>query len=336
MVFVFFVVHMNLYEQQTSNRRKTWLIVAVFVAFLFVLGLGFDLFYLDVGGGFVPVGSFLALGVGSVSALASYYGGDRAVLLATRAQPLEELAARASDADKLKLRQLENVVDEMTIAAGLPRPGLFVVPDPDPNAFATGRGPERASIAVTRGLLDALNRDELQGVIAHELSHVRNYDVRVMTLVAALVGAVALLSDWARRGMFWGGGRRRDTRDRGGGVATIVFFVIWIVAIVLAPLTTQLLAMMVSRRREYLADASGAELTRNPLGLASALEKIESAVEPTRAINRGSAHLCIADPLGRRMNLREGGWSNLFASHPPMSARIAALRAMAYAPPRES
>jgi heat shock protein HtpX len=167
-------------------------------------------------------------------------------------------------------------------------------------------------------------------VIAHEMSHIRNYDVRTMTVVAALVGAVALLSDWARRGMWWGGGRRRDRDDRGGGAAGLLFFAVWLVAILLAPLLAQLLAMMVSRRREYLADASGAELTRNPLGLASALAKIEAAVEPTAAINRGTAHLCIADPLGRQVNLTEGRLSNLFASHPPMAARIAALKAMAY------
>jgi heat shock protein HtpX len=186
---------------------------------------------------------------------------------------------------------------------------------------------------VTRGLLDTLDREELQGVVAHELSHVRNLDIRVMTVVAALAGAIALLSDWARRGMMWGGGsRRRDGGREGGGsgVLGIVFFVIWLVAIALAPFVAQMLAMMVSRRREFLADASGAELTRNPIGLAHALEKIESAAAPTTAIKRGSAHLCIADPLGRRMNIKEGFWSDLFASHPPMAARIAALKAMAF------
>jgi heat shock protein HtpX len=163
------------------------------------------------------------------------------------------------------------------------------------------------------------------------MSHIRNLDVRVMTIVAALVGAVALLADWARRGMMWGGGRRRSRDDdRGGGVAGIIFFAIWLVAILLAPLLAQLLAMMVSRKREYLADASGAELTRNPLGLARALEKIESAAAPTIAVNRGTAHLCIADPLGRPVGGRESAWSNLFASHPPMSARIAALKEMAF------
>ena len=322
---------MNLLEEQASNRRKTWLIMFAFVAFLFVLGLGFDTFYLGEAGGVVPVGSLLALGVGSVSAVASYYTGDRAVLLSTHATPIADVAAAAGDDEKLKLRQVDNVVDEMAIAAGLPRPAVYIVPDSDPNAFATGRGPGYASIAVTRGLVDMLDREELQGVVAHEMSHIRNLDVRVMTIVAALVGAVALLSDWARRGM-WGGGSRRRNNDRegGAGIAGVIFFVVWIVAIILAPLMAQALAMLVSRRREYLADASGAELTRNPIGLARALEKIEAAVEPTRAVNRGSAHLCIADPLGRQVNQSEGSWADLFASHPPMAARIAALKEMAF------
>jgi heat shock protein HtpX len=321
---------MNLYEQQQSNRRKTWLVMLAFVVFFVFLGAGFDAFFLGAGGGFVPVGSAIALGVGSVSAAVSYFSGDRAVLAATAARPIEELQAAATEPDRLKLRQLENVVDEMAIASGLPRPRVYVVPDADPNAFATGRDPAHASLAVTRGLLDALDRDELQGVVAHEMSHIRNFDIRVMTIVAALVGAVALLADWARRGMMWGGGRRRDRDDRRGGAAGIILFAVWLIAILLAPLLAQLLAMMVSRGREYLADASGAELTRNPLGLARALQKIESAAGPTAAVNRGTAHLCIADPLGRPVNLKQGAWANLFASHPPMAARIAALEEMAF------
>jgi heat shock protein HtpX len=322
---------MNLYEQQAANRRKTWLVMLVFMGFLFLLGAGFDAFYIGGVGGSVPIGSLLALGVGSVSAIATYVGGDRAVLLATGAKPLADVISSANAADTLKLQQLSNVVDEMSIASGVPRPDVYIVPDADPNAFATGRGPGRSSIAVTRGLLDVLDREELQGVIAHEMSHIRNLDVRLMTIVAALVGGVVLLSDWARRGMWWGGGprRRRDGDGEGGGIAGMLFFAVWLLAMLLAPLIAQLLSMMVSRQREYLADASGAELTRNPVGLAHALEKIESAVAPTQAINRGSAHLCIADPLGRQLNLKEGFWSDLFASHPPMPARIAALKAMA-------
>ena len=329
---------MNLYEQQSANRRKTFLVMFVFIGFLFLLGAGFDAFYIGGAGGaggYLPIGSVLALGVGSVSAIATYIGGDRAVLLSTGARPLADVIASASQADAFKLQQLGNVVDEMSIASGVPRRNVYVVPDADPNAFATGRGPGRSSIAVTRGLLDALDREELQGVIAHEMSHIRNLDVRLMTIVAALVGGVVLLSDWARRSMWWGGGpRRRRSGDGdgggGGGAAGIIFFAVWLVAMLLAPLIAQMLSMMVSRQREYLADASGAEMTRNPVGLARALEKIESAVAPTQTINRGSAHLCIADPLGRPLNLKEGFWSDLFASHPPMPARIAALKSMAF------
>ena len=178
-----------------------------------------------------------------------------------------------------------------------------------------------------------LDREELQGVVAHEMSHIRNLDVRLMTVVAALVGAVVLLADWAGRGMRFGGGRRsRGRNDKGvSGAVAALMFVIWILAIILAPLIARALAMMVSRGREYLADATAAELTRNPLGLARALEKIESASEPTRAIGRGSAHLCIADPLEGRIDLREGFWADLLATHPPMSRRIEALRQMAFA-----
>jgi heat shock protein HtpX len=305
--------------------------MVVFVAFLLFLGLGFDVFYIGDGELTFPIGSLAALGVGTFSALTSYYSGDKAVLLSTGAVPVERvLSAAATHDDSLKLRQLENVVEEMSIAAGLPKPKVYVVPDADPNAFATGRDPEHASIAVTRGLLDAVTRDELQGVVAHELSHVRNLDIRLMTVIAAMVGAIALLADWTSRGMHSGAGSRRSrSKDRDGGAGAILF-VVWIVAILLAPLVGQTLATMVSRRREYLADASGAELTRNPLALASALEKIEQAHGPTTSVKRGTAHLCIADPLGRAVGLRQGFVPDLLASHPPMKNRIAALRQMAY------
>jgi heat shock protein HtpX len=327
----------NLFEQQASNRRRTWAVMAVFVAFLSFLGYGFDRFFLGSHGAMpFPIGSIVALGFGSLSAFSSYYAGDRAVLLSSGAIPLERAAPAATDEDKLKYRQLENVVDEMSIAAGLPRPRIYVVPDSDPNAFATGRDPAHASIAVTKGLLDTVNRDELQAVVAHELSHVRNLDIRLMTVIAAMVGAAALIADWTARGLWMGGGTRgggsgrgRD-KDGGGGALAILLFVLWLLAVVLAPVIGQALAMLVSRRREYLADASGAELTRNPLALASALGKIDEAAAPTVSMKQGTAHLCIADPLGRVIGLREGGWANLMASHPPMANRIAALREMAF------
>jgi heat shock protein HtpX len=323
---------LNLLEQQASNRRRTWAVIVVFVAFLCFLGFGFDLIF--VGGGAMPfpIGTVFALGLGGISAWSSYYAGDRAVLLSSRAIPIEQAALPAPEEAKLKYRQLEDVVDEMSIAAGLPRPKIYIVPDRDPNAFATGRDPGHASIAVTQGLLDTLNRDELQGVVAHELSHVRNLDIRLMTVIAAMVGAAALISDWSSRGLLFGGGGSSRSRDReeGGGAFGLVLLVIWVVAVVLAPVIGQALAMLVSRRREYLADASGAELTRNPMALASALTKIDEAVDPTTSIKRGTANLCIADPLGHEIGLREGGWANLFASHPPMAQRILALREMAF------
>ena len=220
----------------------------------------------------------------------------------------------------------------MSIAAGLPKPKVFVVPDADPNAFATGRDAEHASIAVTQGLLEAVNREELQAVVAHELSHIRNLDIRLMTVIAAMVGAIALMADWTSRGLRSGVGRGSSSRGRGRskGGAGALLLVVWIVAMLLAPIIGQTLAMMVSRRREFLADASGAELTRNPLALASALEKIEQAHGPTVSVKRGTAHLCIADPLGRAMGFRQGWLPDLLASHPPMTSRIAALRQMAY------
>ena len=301
-----------------------------FVAFLLFLGYGFDRFYLGGGESYLPIGTLTALGVGSVSAFSSYYSGDRAVLLSTGAMPLDRVLSEASgEQDALRIRQLDNVVEEMSIAAGLPKPKVFVVPDPDPNAFATGRDPAHASIAVTEGLLEVVTRDELQAVVAHELSHVRNLDIRLMTVIAAMVGAIALLADWTRRGMMRGGSSRRSRKSKDGGGA-VLFFVVWVAAMLLAPIIGQTLAMMVSRRREFLADASGAELTRNPLALASALEKIEQAHAPTASVKRGTAHLCIADPLGRAVGFRHGWLPDLLASHPPMAGRISALRQMAF------
>jgi heat shock protein HtpX len=324
---------MNLYEQQRLNRRRTVLVMAVFIVVLAVLGLGFDAVYLGAGGPTVPFGTVAALAIGGGMAWHGYRYGDQSVIRSTRAVPIDQAIAEAAPDDRLALRQFQNVLEEMSIAAGLPMPKAYVVPDPDPNAFATGRDPAHASIAVTEGLVRMLTREELQGVVAHEMAHIRNYDIRLMTIVAALVGAIVLLADWSARGMRFGGARRMG-RGRGGkgGGAAVLLIVVWLAAIIVAPLVGRVLAMMVSRQREYLADATAAELTRNPLALAAALARIEGAAAPTVAIKRGSAHLCIADPLGRRVNMREGRLANLFATHPPMPKRIAALRRMAYEP----
>jgi heat shock protein HtpX len=315
----------NLYDQQKRNLRRSAGILTGFILFLAFLGIGADGFLYTAGvSPGLPVMTLGAILFGAGSAWWSLRDGDRAVLQSTNARPINLADPRE--------KVLDNVVEEMAIASGMPKPAVYIVPDPDPNAFATGTGPEKSSLAVTQGLLDSLNREELQGVVSHEMSHVRNYDVRVMTVVAALVGSVLLISDWGRRGLFWGGGRRsNDDGDRGGsGGFGIVFFALWVVSIILAPVIAQIVAMSVSREREYLADASGAEMTRNPLALASALEKIDAAVAPTASIKQGVAHLCIADPRGRSVNDREGAFSNLFSTHPPIAKRIAILREMAY------
>jgi heat shock protein HtpX len=319
----------DLFQQQERNRRKTALIMGTFVLFVLLLGFGFDLatgslLPLPAAGTvlFVPLGGLAALVLSSTSAFWSLRHGDRAVLLSTRALPLEGLGA----ADP-RAQQLRNVVEEMAIAAGLPPPRIYVVPDPDPNAFATGPDPEHASIAVTAGLLERLNREELQGVVAHEMAHIRNYDTRTMTVTAALLGTILLMHDWAgrlaRSRALRAGGRGRG---KGGGP----FLLLWLLLILVAPLVGRLLAMTVSRTREFQADATAAELTRNPLGLAAALRKLEEAFEPTRSVSRGVAHLCIVDPLGLKAALREGFWADLIATHPPIAARIARLEAMAY------
>lgn len=287
----------------------------LFAALVALLGYGFDLIILD---SVIPIGTVAAVGIGVGGSFWGLRGGARAVLASSGAQPVTE--------GNPEHQQLRNVTEEMAIAAGIPVPRLHVVPDPDPNAFATGTDPANAHIAVTRGLLERLNRDELQGVIAHEMAHIRNYDVRLMTVVAALIGAVLLISELGARSLYFGGGRRRSSKEGGSPLLLLG----WIVGLVLAPVVSRILAMAISRQREYLADASAAEFTRNPGALASALEKIDAAVEPTRSIKKGSAHLCIADPLARQINNREGFFSNLLATHPPVRKRIALLKAMAY------
>jgi heat shock protein HtpX len=344
---------MNIYEQQSANRRMTAVIMAAFVAFFLFLGLGFDYFYFNFspigapqykwnpdgyyeaqrpsGASRVPYGTLISLLLGLGVAANSMVNGPAMVLRST-------MARRAGASDP-KEKQLLNVVEEMATAAGLPVPVAYVVPDPDLNAFATGTSPANSVIAVTEGLLGTLNREELQGVVAHEMSHIRNYDMRLMTVMAGLIGAITLLSDFAGRsfrlgrgGRSYGGSSSSSSSDskRGGGALVIALFAVWLVLIMLAPLLSRLLAMAVSRQREYLADASGAELTRNPLALIAALEKIRAAVMPTYAINNGVAHMCITDPRGSLIEEKSGFAADLLATHPPMEKRILALKMMAY------
>ncbi len=323
---------LNLFQQQEANRRRTvWLVIA-FVLFFAWLGFGGDFAYwlatADAGPAAYhhtfPWFGLIMTAIGAGIARYGFATGPNKVLWSTG-------AVEVVDPQTDKERQLVNVVEEMAIAAGVPRPRIWIVPDPDPNAFATGLDQSHAHIAVTQGLLDLCNRDELQAVVAHELGHVKNLDVRLMTTLAALVGAVALMHDGVGR-LLSSGGRigSRGGRGKGGGVVIIVVLVLWVISWILAPLIAQFLAMAVSRKREYLADAMGAQFTRNPMALASALTKIDAAEAPTTSIKRGAAHLCIADPLGRRANLHEGALADLFATHPPMAARVARLKGMAY------
>jgi len=332
----------NLFEQQQSNRRRSFWLVTGFVMFFAWVGFGGDIaWYLmtaDAPAGArahthtVPfIGIFATLIAGGICWY-SWKKGPERVLWATGAREVLEPADENQ-------RRLLNVVEEMAIASGIPRPRVFVVPDADPNAFATGLEPGSAAIAVTEGLLTALNRDELQGVVAHELAHVRNLDIRLMTLLAAMVGAIALMSDGMGRivrggarfgGGGSGGGRGARGGNRGGNPLALVVLVLWVITLLLAPLISRFLAMAVSRKREYLADATGAQFTRNPLALASALEKLDAAGAPTQAITRGAAHLCIVDPAAGRLSASEGRMGDVFASHPPIRLRIARLKGMAY------
>lgn len=342
---------MNIFEQQDSNRRMTAIIITVFVAFFLFIGLGFDYFYLNFNpagasrlrmnadgyyqaqaqgaGANIPFGTIIALLVGLGMSMNSLVNGPAMVLRST-------MARRAVSSDE-KEHQFLNIVAEMSTASGLPAPAAYVVPDSDLNAFATGTNPQNSVIAVTEGLLASLNREELQAVVAHEMSHIRNYDMRLMTVTAALMGAIALLSDFAGRSMRYGGrglssgsSSSRGSGRKGGGAAALLLFVVWILLVILAPLISRLLAMAISRQREFLADASAAELTRNPLSLVSALEKIRKAVMPTNAINNGVAHMCIADPRGSLIEEKMGFTADLLATHPPMEKRILALKVMAY------
>lgn len=313
----------NIYEQQEKNKRGTYLVLTIFILFFLFLGLGIDVFVIDLeaGGSFVPFGTIFSGMVGAFVAYIGYQDAPNAVISATYARPV--------DITNFKEKQFDNIIEEMAIAAGITKPKAYIVEDNDPNAFATGTSPVNSIIVATSGLLNALNREELQGVVAHEMSHIRNHDTKMMTIVAALVGAIALLADWAGRGMRYtmGRGIRTKPMKRAGGS---LLFVFWLIGIILAPIIAQLLAMTVSRKREYLADASAAELTRNPLALAEALKKIEFAVQPTKSISYGTAHLCIADPRGRQLNNREGFFADLFSTHPPMVKRISVLHEMAY------
>ncbi|HEV8516879.1 MAG TPA: M48 family metallopeptidase [Candidatus Limnocylindrales bacterium] len=309
------------YEQVAANRRNSLLLVFLIAALLALLGftIGYGLTG-ELGGGlFAIVGALIFAGALSAG---SYLSGDSLVLAASQAREVTE-----ADAPRLL-----DVVREIAIAANIPMPRVYVIDDSAPNAFATGRDPGHASIAITTGLLEKLDREELQGVIGHELSHVHNLDIRFTLLVAVLVGSIALLADFFLRFTFWGGGGRSSSRDRGGGGGLqLIVLVIAIVLAILAPLFAQLVQLAVSRQREYLADASSVELTRNPYGLQRALAKIAADKEVLEVANRATQHLYIVNPI-KKFEARSAG---LLSTHPPIIDRINRLRSLTGQPPLE-
>ncbi len=311
-----------------ENKRNSVVLVAAFCLFtvivMLVLGLAI-IGFADPGAlshiNFVEAGIIvlIAVGIALASALFGYYAGDKVILGVSQAHQIRH------DDDP----ELFNVVEEMAIAAGTPTPRVYVIDDTAPNAFATGRDPEHASIAITTGLRGKLTREELQGVIAHEMSHVRNYDIRLMLLMAVLVGTIAMLSDFLWQAMRWssfGGSRRRDRDREGGGLGplVIVIMVLAVILAIVAPVLAQIIQLAVSRQREYLADASAVELTRYPQGLASALRKIDADSDVLEVANRGTAHLYIANPI-KKFEKRAG---SVFASHPPIEDRVARLESL--------
>lgn len=298
---------MTLYSQIASNKRKTLIVMFLFIIFISTLAYVYDR---ATGSGFALFG--FALVISGISSFSSYYFSDKVVLGLSGAKHIE----------KKDYPELYRLVESLCIGAGLPLPKVYVINDTAINAFATGRDPKHAVICVTTGCIERLSKAELEGIIAHELSHIQNYDIRLMSIVVVLVGLVALLADLFMRSMWWAGPKR----ERSGGNAQAIFLLIGFVLAILSPLIATLIQLAISRKREYLADASGALLTRYPEGLASALEKIGKDKEPLEAANNATAHLYIANPF--KSKELHNWFSGLFNTHPPIEERIKILRSM--------
>jgi heat shock protein HtpX len=307
------------YAQIGANKRNSFLLALLVVVLLGVMGLFIGWGVTGDPRAALP-STAIAIALGLGASLIAYFAGDNIVLATSGAR---QVTAQ-------EMPQLVNVVGELAIAAGVPMPRVYLINDTAPNAFATGRDPQHASVAITTGLLQKLDREELQGVMAHELSHVRNYDIRFSLIVGVLVGSIALLADFFLRFTFWGGGRRgrRDSGGEGNGIAMVIMIVAILLAI-LAPIASRLVQLAVSRQREYLADASGVELTRNPYGLERALAKITLDTEPLEVANRATQHLYFDNPI----KAASGGTKGLFSTHPAALDRINRLRALTGQPP---
>jgi heat shock protein HtpX len=305
-----------MYDQVTSNKRRSWLIIIGFAAFVALVAVAFA--YL-IGGG--PIGFVIALVIAGITSGLAYWRSDAVALSMSRAKP----------ADVETYARYHNIVEGLCIASGLPKPRLYVIDDPAPNAFATGRNPRNAAVAVTTGLLEKMNRIELEGVLAHELSHVKNYDILVSTLAVTMVGVVALLADIGVRSLWWGLGRssHRDFDDRQGGNSgpMALLSLLGFALLALSPIIAAIMQRAVSRRRETLADMSGVEMTRYPPGLISALEKLRDDSTVVHAHSHATAHLWIEQPAAQtEPEGRLSRVNRLFDTHPPIEERIALLR----------
>ena len=295
----------TIWTHKDSNIRKTWLLIAIFLIIVTTLGWAFSRIYGN------PVIFIFAFGLSILMSLASYWYSDKIVIATTGARPLPNSAAP----------EVHNIVENLAITAGIPKPKIYLVDSPQPNAFATGRDPEHAVVAVTSGILKIMNRAELEGVLAHEMSHIGNRDMLVSTVVVVLVGVVQLLSDIFLRSIWW---RGRNDRE---GQASAIFLLVGIVLAILAPIAGILIQLAVSRKREFLADSSGVVLTRSPDGLASALEKLAHDNTPIRQANHATAHLWLDDPYQGKKNT-VGWFAKLFMTHPPIKERVKRLREM--------
>lgn len=297
---------MNAFDETAINKFKSYFLMFCFTLIIVALGYVFGRIYGKGNQGVIVFFMVIAFIIAVIMALVSFYSGDKAALNISKAYP----ANRKDHAHYI------NCVEGLAIAAQIPTPKIYVLPDQSINAFATGRNPEKASIAVTEGALKKLNRVELEGVIAHEMGHIKNYDIRLMTITVILVGLIALLSDFFFRGMLFGGG---DGESR---ELNPVFVILGIALAILAPIIAQLIQLAISRKREYAADATGAILGRNPGALANALKKIKKDGEETKSASKATAHLYFSSPL------KKGFWNNLFSTHPPLDERIRRLEAM--------
>lgn len=306
----------NIYEVQASNKFKSNIVLVGFVLFItatvYVFSQAFAVYLGYEPGGLGYTG--MALIVSGLMSFGSYYYSDKIVLS----------ISGAKEANRKEYFNFYTVAENMALAAGLPKPKLYVIDDSAPNAFATGRDPEHAVVCVTTGLLDKLNRTELEGVIAHELTHIKNYDIRLMSIVSVLVGTVALLGDWFLRMSFWG----RGSKDNDNKNSAAIFIALGLVFAILSPIIAQLIQLAISRRREFMADAGAVHITRQPSGLASALKKISQDHEPLEVANKATAHLYIANPFKDKRNDGLSFMANLFNTHPPVEERLKALGEM--------